>query len=76
MYRPKRPDGARWSDPAIIVERTYYQADGRGLLDSAYRQLFVVSSDGGVARQLTEGSYNHGGTLAWTPDSSAIVFSA
>ncbi|MCL4410869.1 MAG: S9 family peptidase [Gammaproteobacteria bacterium] len=76
VYRPKRPDGARWSEPAIIVERTYYQADGRGLLDSAYRQLFVVSSDGGAARQLTDGPYNHGGTLAWTPDSSAIVFSA
>ena len=40
---------ARWSEPAIIVERTYYQAGGSGLLDSAYSQLFVVSSDGGRA---------------------------
>ncbi|MCL5049541.1 MAG: S9 family peptidase [Firmicutes bacterium] len=62
--------------PATDFARSVYRPDGRGLLDSAYRQLFVVSSDGGVARQLTEGSYNHGGTLAWTPDSSAIVFSA
>lgn len=76
VYRPKRPEGARWSEPAIIVERTYYQADGRGLLDSAYRQLFVVSSEGGAERQLTDGPYNHGGTLAWTPDSSAILVSA
>ncbi|MCH8501574.1 MAG: S9 family peptidase [Aliidiomarina sp.] len=76
VYRPKRPEGARWSEPAIVVERAYYQADGRGLLDSAYRQLFVVSSEGGAERQLTSGDYNHGGTLAWTPDSSAIVFSA
>lgn len=76
VYRPKRPEGARWSEPAIIVERAYYQADGRGLLDSAYRHLFVVSAEGGVERQLTSGNYNHGGQLAWLPDSSAIVFSA
>jgi len=76
VYRPARPKGAKWSEPAIIVERTYYQADGRGLLDSAYRQLFVVSAEGGAERQLTSGNYNHGGQLAWVPDSSAIVFSA
>lgn len=76
VYTPKRPAGAKWSEPAIIVERTYYQADGRGLLTSAYRHLFVVSAEGGVARQLTSGNYNHGGQLAFTADSSAIVFSA
>ncbi|EGN74197.1 dipeptidyl aminopeptidase/acylaminoacyl peptidase [Idiomarina sp. A28L] len=76
VYRPKRPEGARWSEPAIISERAYYQADGRGFLESAYRHIFVVSSEGGAARQLTSGDYNHGGTLAWLPDSTAIVFSA
>lgn len=76
VYRPKRPEGASWSEQAIISERAYYQADGRGFLESAYRHIFVVSAEGGVARQLTSGDYNHGGTLAWTPDNSAIVFSA
>ncbi|RUO23317.1 peptidase S9 family protein [Aliidiomarina iranensis] len=76
VYRPKRPEGANWAEPAIISERAYYQADGRGFLESAYRHIFVVSAEGGTARQLTAGNYNHGGRLAWLPDSSAIVFSA
>lgn len=76
VYRPERPEGADWAPAKVIVERAYYQQDGRGVLDSAYRQLFVVPTEGGTARQLTEGPYNHGGQLAWTPDSESIVFSA
>lgn len=76
VYRPTRPEGARWADAPIVIERAYYQQDGRGLLQSAYRHLFVVPADGGTERQLTDGPYNHGGRLAWTPDSAGLVFSA
>lgn len=76
VYRPARPEGARWAETPVIIERAYYQQDGRGLLQSAYRQLFVVPAEGGLERQLTNGPYNHGGRLAWTPDSSALIFSA
>lgn len=76
VYRPSQPEGAEWSAKPVIVERTRYQADGRGVLDSAYRHVFVVPADGGSARQLTTGNYNHGGDLAFTPDGAHIVFSA
>ncbi|WP_194756074.1 S9 family peptidase [Aliidiomarina indica] len=76
VHRPSRPDGANWADTPIVIERAYYQQDGRGVLESAYRQLFVVPADGGSERQLTSGDYNHGGQLAWTPNSESIIFSA
>ena len=76
VYTPKKPKGANWAAAPIIVERTYYQRDGQGVLPSQYRQVFVVPSDGGSARQLTTGAYNHNGPLAWRADSSALIFSA
>lgn len=76
VYRPTPPAGAEWAERPVIIERAEYQADGRGILASAYRHIFVVPAEGGQPRQLTAGNYNHGGRLAWTPDSDAIVFSA
>jgi len=35
----------------------------------------VIGSDGGYARQLTSGDYNHG-DYDWTPDGSSIILSA
>ena len=73
---PKKPKDAKWAKPPVIVERTYYQRDGAGVLNDAYSQIFVVPSDGGHARQLTEGAYSHSGPLAWVSNDSALVFSA
>ncbi|CCQ10060.1 Acylamino-acid-releasing enzyme [Pseudoalteromonas luteoviolacea B = ATCC 29581] len=73
---PEKPKGAKWSDPAIVIDKAYYQADGSGLVKPGYRQIFVLPSEGGTPRQLTNGNYHHGGTLAWRSDSRAIVFSA
>ncbi|MDX1482234.1 MAG: S9 family peptidase [Woeseiaceae bacterium] len=73
---PAKPEGAQWAEPAIVIDRLYYRADGRGYLDTGNTHLFVVSADGGTPRQLTSGNYNHGGDLAWSPDGSQIVFSA
>jgi acylaminoacyl-peptidase len=76
IQKPKKPEKAQWAAPARVIERTYYQQDGAGILANAYRQIFVVPSEGGTARQLTHGNFNHGGGLAWHADSSAIIFSA
>ena len=72
----KKPDGATWADKPITVTTTQYQYDGQGIVEPAYRHVFVVPADGGSARQLTEGDFNHYGSLAWTPDSERIFFSA
>ncbi|WP_449360996.1 DPP IV N-terminal domain-containing protein, partial [Alishewanella longhuensis] len=76
VYQPKKPAGANWSASPIAVERTYYQADGRGVMRSAYNQLFVVPAQGGVEQQLTDGPYSHRGPLVLTKDSRAVIFSA
>lgn len=76
VYRPAMPGGAEWAERPQIFERAQYQRDGSGRMDSAYRHIFVVPTDGGSARQLTRGNYDHGGQLAWTPNGEALVFSA
>ena len=71
-----QPEGASWAKKAITVTTTQYQYDGQGIVEPAYRHVFVIPADGGSARQLTEGNFNHYGSLAWSPDSNRIFFSA
>ena len=72
----EKPDGASWAKKPITVTTTRYQYDGRGIVEPSYRHVFVVPADGGTARQLTEGNFNHYGSLAWSSDSEYIYFSA
>ena len=73
---PKKPKGAKWSEPVQYVTKARYQADGAGILEPSFRHVFVIPASGGTARQLTSGNYNHGGDLAWSKDGSQIYFSA
>lgn len=73
---PKKPKGAKWSEPVKYVTKAKYQADGRGILTPAYKHIFVVPAEGGTPRQLTSGNFNHGGKLAWDKKGNAIYFSA
>lgn len=76
VYQPKKPKDAEWAANPIVVERTYYQRDGQGVMPSEYSQIFVVPASGGTARQLTKGPYQHQGPLAWSGNGEQIVFSA
>ncbi len=73
--RPK-PKGAKWSEPARVIDTVRYQFDGRGIVAPEYRHVFVVPADGGTPRQLTTGNFNHRGPLSWSPDGSRLLFSA
>jgi acylaminoacyl-peptidase len=59
-----------------VIDKAYYQADGRGLVKPGFRHIFVIPSSGGTARQVTSGNYHHSGRLAWSKDNQSIVFSA
>ncbi len=72
---PGRPDGAKWTEAPKVVDRLYYRRDRRGYVDEGYTHLFVVPADGGTARQLTDGDWNHNG-VAWTPDGAEILFTS
>lgn len=73
---PKKPKGAKWAKPVVVIDKARYQADGVGLLKPGYQQVFVLPSEGGTARQLTSGNFNHGRGLEWAKDSKSLVFSA
>jgi dipeptidyl aminopeptidase/acylaminoacyl peptidase len=71
---PRAPEGARWTEAPKIVERLNYRRDGSGFTDTSLTHIFVVPSNGGTPRQLTDGNYNHNG-VRWTPDGRSIIFS-
>jgi dipeptidyl aminopeptidase/acylaminoacyl peptidase len=73
---PPRPEGAQWAPPVKVIDSVVYRADGAGYLESGYDHVFVVSAEGGTPRQLTDGDFNDGGPLSFTPDGKRIVFSA
>jgi dipeptidyl aminopeptidase/acylaminoacyl peptidase len=73
---PAKPEGAEWAPPVTVIDSVQYRSDGAGYLDVGNTHIFVLSAEGGTPRQLTKGEFNHGGRLAWTPDSNSIVFSA
>ena len=72
---PGRPEGANWTEAPKVVNRLQYRRDRRGYIDEGYSHLFVVPADGGTARQLTDGDWNHNGA-AWTPDGEEILFTS
>jgi len=73
---PTKPEAAEWAQPAKIIDRLYYRADGQGYLEIGNSHIFVIPAEGGTPRQLTEGAYEHTGPLTWSPDNGSIVFSA
>ncbi|MEQ8764205.1 MAG: S9 family peptidase [Planctomycetota bacterium] len=73
---PKAPKGADWAPAPKAIDALQYRSDGRGYLEQGHSHVFLLSADGGTPRQITSGPYDHGGTLSWMPDSSAIVLSA
>lgn len=73
---PKKPEGAEWAPDPVVIDSVVYRFDGRGYLDPGFSHVFVVPADGGAARQLTSGDFNHDGALAWMPDGSGLVVSA
>ena len=72
---PKKPKGAKWAASPRVTTRLKHERDGSGYMKPGFTQLFVLSADGGAARQLSTGSYRHTGPLAWAVDGSGIFFS-
>ncbi|MDX1463269.1 MAG: S9 family peptidase [Marinirhabdus sp.] len=73
---PSKPKGAEWAKAPRITDRLKHEADGAGYLSPGFTHIFTISSEGGAPRQLTEGNFNHGSNLSWSPDGNHIYFSA
>ena len=77
LVKPReKPAKANWAEPARLITSVRYQFDGRGIVAPESRQVFVVPTDGGTPRQLTQGNFQHQGPLSWSKDSRRILFSA
>lgn len=70
------PPGANWAPAPIEVDRPVFRADGQGFLPEGNEQIFLISADGGQARQLTQGEFPHFGTPQWHADGEHLIFSA
>src|ERR1700729_1632892 len=73
---PEAPKNAKWADPPKLIDRMVFRADGEGYLPSSFSQVFIVSADGGAARQLTRGDFDHQGPPAFTADGKGVLVSA
>lgn len=80
---PPAPEGAKWTGAPRVVSTLHYRQDQVGFLQDGHTHLFIVSADGGAARQLTNGKWSAGAgelraavPMDWTPDSKSIVFEA
>jgi acylaminoacyl-peptidase len=75
---PPPPAGAKWADPPTTYDRLIYRANGAGYLKPGFRQIFVVSADGGTVRQITSGDFANGGGVGsnypvWSPDGKYLL---
>jgi len=73
---PEAPEGAEWADPPRVETRLNHELDGVGVLEYGFDHLFVVSADGGAARQVTSGDFHHSSRPEWTSDGERLIFSA
>jgi acylaminoacyl-peptidase len=79
---PAPPSGAKWADPARVIDQLVYRFNGPGYLKPGYSHVFVVPAEGGTPRQISSGAFPHGGPAwrasdpVWTPDGKSLILSA
>jgi acylaminoacyl-peptidase len=79
---PSPPEGAKWAEPARVIDRTVYRFNAAGYLKPGFKHIFVVPAEGGTPRQISTGNFHHGGPAypasdaVWTPDGQFLLLSA
>jgi dipeptidyl aminopeptidase/acylaminoacyl peptidase len=73
---PAKPAGANWIEPPVYIDKMKYRADGAGFLPPGNTHIFVISTDGGTAKQITDGDYNYAGPLSWSTDNQTVLTSS
>ncbi|MEZ7207666.1 prolyl oligopeptidase family serine peptidase [Pseudoalteromonas sp. DY56-GL79] len=71
-----KPKGAEWAKPPVFIDEVYYRADGAGYTEPGFNHIFKIDANGGNAKQLTSGNFDHGGELSFADDAKTLYFSA
>jgi acylaminoacyl-peptidase len=77
---PAPPEGAKWAEPAKVIDKLVYRFNGVGYLKPGYSHLFVLPAEGGTPRQVSSGKFQHGGPFnasdaVWSPDGRSLIIS-
>ena len=72
---PKDEEERARSKPPRVIDVLKYRSNGTGFIYDRPRQVFVVGTDGGPARQLTDGPFDHQ-YPAWSPDGRWVAFAS
>jgi dipeptidyl aminopeptidase/acylaminoacyl peptidase len=72
---PETEAEKRLSQPPRVITTLAYKYNGEGFVHDRRRHLFVVSADGGPARQITDGDWDDMDPV-WAPDGRAIAFAS
>lgn len=72
---PSAPKGAKWAEPAKYIDKMKYRSDGGGYIKDGFRQIFILSTDGGTPRQITYSNFNCN-SPTWSADGASIIFSS
>ena len=73
---PDKPEGAKWAEPLRFVDQLVYRMDAEGQLRPGAYDIYVVSSDGGAPRRMTNGEIHNDGAIEFTPDGQSLIYSA
>ncbi len=71
----KKPKGAKWAEKPRVTTRFKHERDGSGKMKPGHTHIFIIPSEGGSARQITKGKYNHGAPT-WSKDGLFLYFSS
>lgn len=71
-----KPKGAKWAENPQYIDKTNFQRDGMGMKRPGNMQVYVVPTIGGTPRQITSGTHDHAGTMAWSNSGQQLIISA
>ena len=70
---PEDEEERQRSKPPRTIDVLKYRYNGIGFIYDRPRHVFVVGADGGPARQVTEGLFDHQ-SPTWSPDGRSLAF--